>query len=532
MNKLYGFDLPFEDLPEGANLYDGINLDNDTVVDARYARIKGYEDNPDLCALPMAYTPQDLIQAVTYQPPYDRDDVAPMSQLDRKMSVLTIRDAFYPLSHVFELADAVDATLRSAYMQRGPYLSSWPDKVTGKEQSVKLLRHGISGRASWIMMTGATGTGKSVALHQVCSLYPKVIRHHLGDHEYVQIPILSTTCLVGNMSEMVLSFGVKLDELLDTGTMHADQLRKTNLGLICNRLKEMIKMYHIGMLVIDEVQFLNFTAGYSSFENVVGIAEETGCALGLIGNEETVQKIQQFPRIVSRTMEHHIKLGFSGEADRAFFKHAVQGLWKYQWTKEFTPLSPEILDELVSSSMYNIAVLKSLLIMVQHKAIKRWPKGGITAEYIHDIAEAEFKDIRSLLYLGTAKSERQILALMDKKQEAILEEVSSEKARQRLQALQALQGKLFSFDNQWKADTVALIMKNQYGYTQSQVMRALSRLKSEHQELEGMDVSVIAEKVHGLLDAVPEKKAVRRKTARSVEPDAVDAVKSAVGGVS
>ena len=503
MDKMIDFTLSFEDLEEDANLYDDIDFSVVTEVKARYRRIPGQEDNPDLCALPKAYSPDVLMQRMTKRLPYNRDDVDRMSATERRASVIKIQDAFYPLNHMFEVAEAVDTVLTTSYMARENRIS----KFGGNMEAVKSVRNGCSGRSLFFLMSGPTGTGKSVAKDQVCRLYPKVIRHRIGRHEYVQIPILSSTCLVGNMSELILSFAVQLDELLDTGTLHADQLRSANLGLNCSKLKDMIKRYHVGLLIIDEVQFLNFSAGNASFENVVGIAEETGCAVGLIGNEEVNEKIQKFPRLVSRTMQQRIHVGFSSKTDRSFFEYALSDLWRYQWTKEVTPLTPEIKTCLLSDCMYNISVLKALLIMVQCRALKRFPKGGITAEYIHNISERELSEIRSLLQEGTAEAERKLIKMLTGKTKEAAQ--LTDKQTERLQALEAARVSGFSDANIWKMDTVEAIGKNQFGYNPAQVRRVLMKFMNKDPRFEELDVAVMVSMVNQYLEKYPDSKVKR-----------------------
>ena len=120
----------------------------------------------------------------------------------------------------------------------------------------------------------------------------------------------------------------------------------------------------MGLIVIDESQFLKFDASNSSLENLVGIAEDTGCALGFIGNTELISKMNRYPRLVGRTMLNRIEVGFKEQTNQMLFRQAVSLLWQYQWTKEFTPLTDEILDELVRDSMYNVAILKALLMRI------------------------------------------------------------------------------------------------------------------------------------------------------------------------
>ena len=54
------FELQYQELGEMDNLYDGVNLSKSDIVQAEYRRVKGYEGNPDICALPRVSTAKEI----------------------------------------------------------------------------------------------------------------------------------------------------------------------------------------------------------------------------------------------------------------------------------------------------------------------------------------------------------------------------------------------------------------------------------------------------------------------------------------
>lgn len=532
MDLLKDIQLPFRELKKGETLYDDIDLRASSIVDAQYERRPGYEQIPDICALPKLYSNQELIQAVTTGlPEYNPEAIKQMQAYEKKENLLLLQKAYYPLGHTFEVDYAVNAALVSSYMGREPRYSQRKEEPELAEHgipgTVYSLRSGSVGRAFSFLVTGPSGSGKSVSIEQITNLYPKSIRHEIGNKEYVQIPILRATSMVGNMKELITAFAAQIDEILDTGTMHADQVRTRNVGMACNKLKEWIKRYHIGLLVIDEIQFMKFGEGSSSFENLVGIAEETGCALGLIGNREVHQKLCKYPRIISRVMLNRIEVGFAEEVSRGFFVNALKQLWEYQWTKERTELTEEIMRELIQDSMYNIAILKILLIRIQYKALKKFPKGGITAEYIHEISEQEFSEIRALILQDTPDSERKVLALFQKKSDSIRDDARTEAQKARMAALEQSHAGQFLAENEWKLGQVKTILMY-FGYTETQIRRAVKMAADQNENLQYMDVSCIVDAAKKILESGHPDTKVKLPKQKTVDIKAEQAVREAM----
>lgn len=513
---------------EGHSQYDDTKTGSHIIVDARYIEKPGFEKYPDICALPNLCSNQELIQLTSKSPSYyRREDVAKMTPLHRKEGVLSLQNAVYPLEHIFDIAYAVNSVLITSYISRESLI--FEVVLPDSDCHVVSLRAPLSSRAFCFLLTGVTGCGKTVAISQIKNLYPAGIRHYTDRYEYVQIPILMSTSFVGNMSELMTSFAERIDEILDTGTFHADRMRTRGLGHACAYLKQLIKRYHIGLLIIDEIQFMRFGSGHSSFENLISIAEETGVALGLVGNEEVNAKLARFPRIMSRIMLHRIEVSFHNETSISFFEAALQNMWEFQWTKEYTPLTQPIKAQLTAESMYNIALLKALLIRIQYEAIKKMPSGGITPEYIHALSEKHFSEIKSILYEKSTERERAILNILKTNENSILSDIAQSEKASRLQALQAARAPLFSEKNQWKLERIITILTAYYEHTESAVKRALSLSLKEDPHLQEYDVHRIVDIINTRLDLSAIRTASGTKKKKAISQQDIDMVMSAVG---
>lgn len=501
MDLLTDMDLSFEQPLPDEDLYPDRHLRS--VVDARYCRRPGAKDNPDVCALPLPATMQKILDVSTVPlREYDYKAIQTQPVYLRKEGVLLLQQAYAPLGHIFEMAWAVDAALLSSYMAREVRSTVWlgntglaPDDVPSQVYSV---RSGYMGRAQSFVVAGVSGCGKTVGMNIIKNLYPQAIHHVIGDYEYTQIPIIMVTALVGNMSELMVSIGSAIDDIIGIGPVWQKKAQTRNVGMAASVIKEAIRLLHIGLIVIDESQFLRFDGSNASLENLIGIAEDTGCALGFIGNKELISKMNRYPRFVGRTMLNQIEVGFSGETDRTLFMQAIHHLWQYQWTKKRTELTEEIVQELVRDSMYNIAILKALLMRIQFEALTRYPKEGITPQYIHDISERKFANIRALVLDDTTDSEHELICLLQKNSNDIADDAKKLALKARTSLIQQKAKEQEVWDNR-KLQDVETMLKY-FGINASQMKRALRRLLAKDANLPNMDCPFIVDAVRKLLE--------------------------------
>lgn len=495
MNLVTNMNLSFETLKEGEDMYP-MSHERD-IVDARYVKNSSSE-NPDICALPLSITSNQIYDEMQFPlMTYDYEEIKKQTILERKEGVLQLQQVHVPLGHVFDMADAVKTALISSYMAREARITEWEGEADLVKKSIPSrvysVRNGYVGRPQSFVVSGSSGCGKTVGINLIRNLYPRAIHHVIGEYEYIQIPILMVTALVGNMMELMLAIATAIDDIIGAGPIIHKRIRGRNVGMAASEIKEAIRIFHIGLIIIDECQFLRFDGSNASLENLIGISEETGCALGLIGNKELLDKMNRYPRFVGRTMLNRIEISMDTQINRAMFVKGVQQLWEYQWTKERTELTDEIQRELVLDSMYNIAILKALLMRIQFNAVAKYPKDGINAEYIHRIAEERFANMRTLILSDTTESEQELIEALRKNTNDMEENVKSlmEKARTSVTNLLLKKTDVW---NPKKLKEIVTILKY-FHITESQTKRALARLVNKNEHFPEQDIPFIVDEV-------------------------------------
>lgn len=411
------------------------DVDNtDDIVQAQYAPVAGYLNNPDICALPPTPTTQDVFRnnAIPMEG-YDRETACKLSPYEKKMAILDMINVSCPLGPHIDIAETIHIYLVGSYTTRAI-------RLTEREQDLSLGKAGIctdllsvkdmaKGRPQSFVIYGRTGCGKTFGASHAVMQYRKAIHHSLDGREYTQIPIIYVTCYVGNLSSLFRSIARELDMILDTRDHHRRMVNSAGVGKAANILAFWIQLYHIGLIIIDEVQYLNFGKGSGSFENVVGIASETGVAFGLIGNHDALEKIEKLPRIYSRYFSRFIRADdMSAGSNEMFFRAAIRSLWQYQWTDHHAPLTKEIEQELVMASARNINLLKVALMQIQFDAVTGKDGGAVIDEkYISDRIVPRYEHMRRLLHENSTEEEKEFLECAEDQRKMIMESAETDR---------------------------------------------------------------------------------------------------------
>lgn len=129
--------LTFRELRKDENLYDDVDLTARSMVDAQYRRVAGYEDNPDVCALPKMPSVRDILALGMVNPPgYNREQVEKMSTAEKLAAIEDIDMAMIPLGIHVDVARTIWKFLDRRYKGADVMISANEDEKAygmGKE---------------------------------------------------------------------------------------------------------------------------------------------------------------------------------------------------------------------------------------------------------------------------------------------------------------------------------------------------------------------------------------------------------------
>ena len=342
--------------------YSEVDLEMQDIVDAEYARVKGYEGSADIEALPLPLTGKALI---------DGESVIPDALLNRDAepytAVSAIRSLRIPLSAQKTIDRILYYGLIKSYAGRRYALTR--NAVTlpfDKEIELNILSSSYTNNVvDGAAIIGQPGTGKSTAVSIALRRYPKVILHKNEEGSYVQIPVIKTTAFTnGNLSALFQMFAARLDTILDTGTVHQNLMPKVNIGAMCALIINWIQTYHIGCWIIEEISFFEFSNSSRSFENIVSIMQETGVFLLVTGNTDFYGKISGNLRLERRLLSSFVNMD-EASRDRGFMKLFLKMVWRYL-LPDLRPLyTDEIADTIFDVTLGSVDMMTILLSAVQ-----------------------------------------------------------------------------------------------------------------------------------------------------------------------
>lgn len=358
------FILPFGEYKSLFQMYPDIGLRD--VQDARYRRVAGAETNPDICALPPPMPGSKLMKNNMHSiTGYDYKTICEMLRSERLAALIHIKDEVkvYLPFHL-EIERKVYDCLMSAYGKRengyldeeNKNLLSVVPPITTSTQDASLI--------------GTAGSGKSTALRLMLDRYPKAIVHRIDGYQYTQIPILETTAKVGDIKSVFEDLARRIDMILGI-SCYEDQMRKrTSVSSKEAYLTHLIQIFHIGMIVIDEIQSVIAPGQKNSmFEHILSVTAATGVSVLIAGTESAVSALNKnawFSRRFSQLGRVYSDIRCD---DVKTMENVVQIIWAFQFTNKHYNLAPEIESALVEESCHNVDFLTTIFIKAQQLCI-------------------------------------------------------------------------------------------------------------------------------------------------------------------
>lgn len=412
--------LEYRDLKENGYLYDDIDLEANDIVDAQYARVHGYEGNPDICALPFARNIEKISDENYIIPSelssFYEGEFVPQHNNDWVSLIAATRRLRVPFPYQVELEATVYSALKEVYASRKISVETRDIEIegAGAGQKVSLKYRSMTPcvipNPPGFCLLATSGHGKSASIELMSRHFPKAIRHD----GYIQIPILYLTAFGNrNVTELLKSAARKIDQILDSGQAYQKQVEKLKSpAAIAEQLVRWIQTFHIGMIIIDEIQYLEFGktsdsgSGPNTFANIIHVTEESGVALGVIGNVDAMTHWRSVLRDMRRLEVHKIYID-TLSADSEFTERVVRSFWKYQVFREKVELRESMCRALIEESCGSIDLLALLIMAVEHEAIFSTPKVDINADFIKKVAKKRFARMQELIKADNDMADRE-----------------------------------------------------------------------------------------------------------------------------
>lgn len=272
----------------------------------------------------------------------------------------------------------------------------------------------IRSSASSFTLMGFSGIGKTSAIERILSLYPQVILHQEPINS-IQIVWLKLNCPHdGSLKTLCMDFFQKIDLLI--GTNYFDKYgRKTNsISSMITRMGQVARIHFIGALIIDEIQHLLSASGVASemmMNFFVTLVNEIGVPVMFIGTMKAKVLLQKDFRQARRS---------SGQGDMIWqqmkqdddWEVLITSMWDYQWTKEHTELTSELLDTIHEESQGIVDVAVKLYLLAQARAIDSGLE-KISSQLIQKVAKEDLQILQPMLKALKSGDPREIAKYED-----------------------------------------------------------------------------------------------------------------------
>lgn len=367
----------------------------------RNETISGLAGNPLIEALPERLEPSEVIAAMMERREYS-EAMRHANDKDRLSNVQNILRLYQPSEKDVELYYQIVRCLYWGYADRNPLSGNFARMVNDEYHSyrnneVSVQYSSFHPVASGFALIGISGLGKSSAIRKCLSLFPQLIRHQM----YGSIPFNETQVVWlhidcpsdGGLKGLCGAFFEAVDNLLGTDYALQYDERRTTLNRMRIAMNRVVRTYHVGMLVIDEIQSLCVAKDNSipikTLNFLVELVNKIGVPVLLVGTPRALTFLQKEFQQAKRASGQGDALWepMKNDSDWEVF---LRSIWTYQYTRETVPLSKEFVDAMYKECAGVPFLAVHIYKLTQEKAILS-RKESFSASDLHSVATRKMR---------------------------------------------------------------------------------------------------------------------------------------------
>lgn len=325
------------------------------------AELPEHKGNPLIEALPSPLSRGEMMEFFAYYPELDCEIRNNGSVELRRYYTLRLKTLRQPVHDYMRCFEFIDRTLRDGYSSRNPLTASMRMHVAypSNAQPGVVPKGGYyKPKADTVTVIGDSGVGKTSMLEQVLNYFPEIIVHKQYKGSFVdftkQIVWIKVDCPFNSTTRELCE---KIIRKIDLCIGIEDTVYSRSIGGLVRQIEQKIKSTFLGILVIDEMQYLKpaKTQGLNNLLNFLHyIVNELGIPLLFCGNPEFEVRISNSLRSARRAegggymkMEHLKK-------DSDDWHAFIEELWDLQWTNIKTEISEALKEKMYSLTHGNM----------------------------------------------------------------------------------------------------------------------------------------------------------------------------------
>lgn len=371
-------------------------------VEAIYSKVQNplHQGNPLIEALPEIKSKETLAAGLRMEIPFSEEQLQYPPEV-RADLVGALNHYFAPWELHLALAQEIRSAICDGYVNRNPLEKAF-------QESIRQVRAAVQEKdaefhsctfsrnnpiSSSFSIIGYSGMGKSSSVRNILAQIPQVIRHGTYRGEpfaETQVVWLNIECPHdGSVKGLCHAFLEEFDHLThgNTALKYGMGTRATTNQMIAQTAM-LARRYHLGVLVIDEIQDISVAKGKTQQEIIqflIQLVNSIQIPIILIGTPPAVQVLQSDTKLGGR---FPIKCYFDLlREDQVEWKILCKSLMGHQWTANRTQLTKELAHEIYVASCGVTATAVMMVIKAQREAIRWGGEERITPQLIRELAD-------------------------------------------------------------------------------------------------------------------------------------------------
>lgn len=302
---------------------------------------------------------EELTDALKVLPEYKKD-IRLASASTRLVSLNDIYEIYLPSTMSHEIYSKIYlATLRSLQKKVSKIA------IIQRNNNAKIIANhvdykngGIVGGSDSFTIIGAAGIGKSASISRTINLISNNRIIEINKPYCKIVPIVQVQapfdCSVKGLLLQILK---EVDIQLETKYYDMSIRARATTDMLIGHVSQ-VALNHIGLLVVDEIQnVVNHRHGRSLIGCLTQLINNSGISICMVGVEESKVFFEQVNYLARRALG----LEYTSCNYDDYFRGLCETLFKYQYVKNETSLSDEIVRWLYEHSGGVIAIVVSLI---------------------------------------------------------------------------------------------------------------------------------------------------------------------------